>query len=185
MLKRKEWSGYALHWGGHYFDAAFYRRISPPQYANVGWLGAYERERLLIPRTSPRIEALYTEGCLFASNNFFVATLRSGGSVDELALVFAYLNSSLPTSLHRLRYPRSDKLFPEVKIQHLVDLPVPLDAVTASRQDRRAALDCMLDASKGRLTADEVREACEKIAFSLVAPSVLQALRALAVEESE
>jgi hypothetical protein len=148
-----------LPWDGHYFDAAAYAALAPPLYARATGLDRHRGPKLAIPRTVPHITAYLDDTGLLLSNNFFVAT------ADDLLPAWVWLNSRLATLVWRLTFPRDPRLFPELKINHLNDLPLPpitrsaclpLGDFRGTMADLRARCDAVVAAA---LPVDLVAEA--------------------------
>jgi hypothetical protein len=131
ILRGDEVSPFRIGWAGKWvrYDRAIVDRAAG-EYANLGHVHYFTSPKLLVRRTGDRLLAAFDDAQFFASNNFFVALVRGGTGVPLCGLE-ALLNARLATWFFRAIQPRTGRLFAEVKITHLEDLPVP-QALTAS-----------------------------------------------------
>lgn len=151
-----------LPWDMRYFSAQEYERLEPPLYARAGDLTQHSNPKIVVPRTSPRVMAYLDRTGLLVSNNFFVGVVPA----DENGLLdfcYVYLNSLLPTLLHRLMFPRSLDLFPEVKINHLYQLMVPFRGKTSS-----AITALARRGTSGELRWREFRKRCSDCVMNML-----------------
>lgn len=132
LFGRDELRPYTLSWAGKWVRlSAVPERRTRERYANIGRPEWYERPKVVVRRTGDRITAAVDEHGRFASNNFFVIVPRPD---HELSLhgLCAVLNSAFATWWFRTVEPRKGRAFAEVKIKHLMALPVPAAARSAA-----------------------------------------------------
>ena len=126
LFGRDELAPYHLGWRGQYIrlSAAPQSRSRPGRYANTGRPEWFNRQKLLIRRTSDRVVAAIDREQRYASNNFFVVFPRTDGplSLDGLC---ALLNSGFMTWFFRTIEPRQGRIFAELKIKHISTFPLP------------------------------------------------------------
>ncbi len=123
---RDEISPLKMTWGGKWIQLdpkAFDRDAG--DYFNIGDENLHKSRKILVRRTGDRIiAALDTEG-FYASNNFFLCVPKEGTTWDQAVFVAMYLNSRFATWYFRTIQPRTNRLFAELKITHLSEIPVP------------------------------------------------------------
>ncbi len=105
------------------YDASFIAR-QDGGYASLGRPAYHASPKLLLRRTGDRLIAALDRDGLCASNNLFVARLRTDCPVP-IDFLEGYLNSALATWCFRARVPRAGRLFAELKLTHLRAIPVP------------------------------------------------------------
>ncbi|MCK6483031.1 MAG: N-6 DNA methylase [Phycisphaerae bacterium] len=126
VFGRDEVRPFRVSWRGKYvrYDPRIIAQEGG-EYANLGRPQFFERPKILIRRTGDRVVAAYDRNRFYASNNYFVAFPQHDVSEDMIAVVEAVLNSSLATWFFRAIQPRTGRLFAELKLEHLRDLPMP------------------------------------------------------------
>jgi hypothetical protein len=160
IFGRDELRPHVLRWNGRFVRlSAVPARRSRERYANLGRREWHEQDKVLVRRTGDRIIAAVDGLGRFASNNFFLITPHTEHLLSLHGLS-ALLNSALMTWIFRAVEPRKGRAFAEVKIKHLVDLPIPspgrsecktLNALGEERatsgNERAAELDAAIDAA--------------------------------------
>jgi hypothetical protein len=141
IVGRKEIARYRLDWAGAWLDlepGAIDRAAG--DYANLGRPEWHGPDKLLVRRTGDRIIAAHDAEGYYASNNMFVVIPLTSMDGDELGAYTALLNSAFMTWYFRTVQPRTGRLFAELKIEHLVDFPVPEQTSWAAAVPRLAGL---------------------------------------------
>jgi hypothetical protein len=121
---------YSIEWRGKYIRlGAVPERRTKQRYANVGKDEWFRSPKVVVRRTGDSIQAAVDPAGRYVSNNFFVVvpTAQAAISLDGLCAV---LNSSLITDYFRTVEPREGRAFAEVKIKHLVRIPLPASVAT-------------------------------------------------------
>ncbi|MGH9868192.1 MAG: TaqI-like C-terminal specificity domain-containing protein [Candidatus Polarisedimenticolia bacterium] len=128
LMGRGELRPYVLRPAGWrvVYDPSVVRRHRG-EYANLGRAAWYAPPKLMVRRTGDRVVAAVDRAGLKASNNVFVVR-RRGGAGASLACLAAWLNSTLATWWFRAVVPRAGDLFAELKLEHLVRLPIVMPA---------------------------------------------------------
>jgi hypothetical protein len=151
-----------LHWEGRYIqlDASRFDRRRGDYY-NIGDPALYATDKILVRRTGDFVLAAPDFEHYFCSNNFFLLVPSVEMSRSRLLYTAAALNSPFATAFFRLIQPRKGKLFAELKITHLEDIPVPFFGDTVADNegfglmeaapDYGAALPAFIDRLSGRL----------------------------------
>ena len=155
IVGRDELGRGRVDWGGTWLDldpTAIDR--SAGDYARVGRPEWFERSKILVRRTGDRVVAAHDERGYYCSNNMFVVIPRAPMTDDEQRAYVALLNSALLTWYFRTVQPRAGRLFPELKIHHLLSFPVPA-SVESLIGLRGAPVDDAVFALY-TLTADEI-----------------------------
>ncbi len=126
IMRGRELYPYGIDWSGTYIrlDAIPSQRTKEA-YANLGKIDWYEQDKILVRRTGDRIIAALDRNDWFASNNFFVIFPRRSCAL-ALEGLCALLNSRPMTWYFRTIEPRKGRVFAELKIKHLQQLPLPL-----------------------------------------------------------
>ena len=130
LFKGVELAKYGLMWGGKYVD--YNNQIIDKQkgeYANLGRLEYFDNQKILVRRTGDHILAALDLKKYVVSNNFFVVYLTKEKNVFnvELKYILGVLNSKLATWYFTAIQPRKGRLFAEIKINHLKEIPVNLN----------------------------------------------------------
>lgn len=127
ILGRGELSRGRVEWGGarwlNLSSDAIDREAG--DYAHVGRREWYERPKILVRRTGDRVVAAFDGDGYYCSNNMFVVLPREIMSDDRMRAYVTVLNSRLLTWYFRTVQPRAGRLFPELKINHLLAFPIP------------------------------------------------------------
>jgi len=126
IFGRDEISPMLLTWAGRYIQLdpnAFNREAG--EYFNLGDPNLHRSPKLLVRRTGDYLLAAVDNKGFFCSNNFFLCVPRPGVAWEKVLYVCAVLNSRFATWFFRAIQPRTGKLFAELKITHLEDIPIP------------------------------------------------------------
>jgi len=129
LFKGTEVNRYLERWSGKYVN--YNKEIikkDKNEYANLGKREYFINRKILVRRTGDRILATIDENNYFASNNFFVLYKKDKKKQVDLNLkyILAILNSKIGTWYFLTIQPRRGKLFAEIKINHLTEIPVPI-----------------------------------------------------------
>jgi adenine-specific DNA-methyltransferase len=136
----RELQRYRLRWGGRWLDRDARLDRAAGEYANLGRPEWHERQKIVVRRTGDHLVAALDRDGRWVSNNLFVVVPRAAMSTDELAAHVAWLNSAFATWYFRTIQPRTGRLYAELKIQHLTDIPLPEPARWAGVAADLAAL---------------------------------------------
>lgn len=126
IVGKGELARFHLAWAGRWLDrdpAALDRDAG--DYANLGRPEWHLAQKLIVRRTGDHIVCAFDANGYHVSNNAFVVVPRRDMSEDELRGYAGLLNSRFLTWYFRAVQPRVGRLFAELKINHLVDLPLP------------------------------------------------------------
>jgi hypothetical protein len=116
---------YRIRWAGNYIRlGAMPRERTRERYANLGKTEWHESVKVLVRRTGDRIIAAVDTDRRYVSNNFFLILPGETCGFNVWGLC-AFLNSSFSTWFYRTVEPREGRVFAEVKIKHLSQLPLP------------------------------------------------------------
>ncbi len=127
LFKGIETGRYFTRWGGKYinYDKNLIDKKNG-EYANLGKRENFGNKKLLGRRTGDRIIATIDDSGYIVSNNFFVLYDKET-SEFSLKAILAILNSQLGTWYFNAIQPRKGKLFAEIKINHLSQIPIHKD----------------------------------------------------------
>jgi len=146
IFGREEIRRYEMDWKGQWvnYNPEIINKRSG-EYANLGHEYYFSLPKILVRRTGNYILAVPDFDGYFASNNQFVV-FKKNQQVDQkkrkeeppsLFYFTGILNSNSMTWYFRTVQPVSGNLFPELKINHIHDFPVPqMDIYNASDQDQ-------------------------------------------------
>jgi hypothetical protein len=112
-------------------------------------------EKLLVRRVGDRLVAAHDRSQHYCVHTLYTARPRSDGGYP-LKFLLALLNSRVLQFVHRKTNPQKGKVFPEVRIYSLNDLPVPSLSTGARREraDRIAGFaDRVIEAAAGLASA--------------------------------
>jgi hypothetical protein len=128
IVGRDEVQRFSVQWGGRWLNldpSALDRGAG--DYAHIGRAEWHQRPKIVVRRTGDRIVAAFDERGLYCSNNVFVVLPREPMDDVEQRGYVALLNSRLLTWYFRTVQPRAGRVFPELKINHLLSFPVARD----------------------------------------------------------
>jgi len=125
IFGRDEISPMLLTWAGRYIqlDATCFDRAAG-EYFNLGDPDLHRSRKILVRRTGDHLLAALDNDGLFCSNNFFLCVAKPAVTWERVLYTCALLNSRFATWFFRAIQPRTGKLFAELKITHLEDIPV-------------------------------------------------------------
>lgn len=126
LFKGVEVSRYFENWAGKFvnYDRGIINKTAG-EYANLGRGEYFSNKKILVRRTGDKIIATIDKDGYFVSNNFFVIYKNNPGDKVSLEFILAVLNSHIGTWYFLAIQPRKGKLFAEVKINHLAEIPIP------------------------------------------------------------
>ena len=167
-----------LAWAGKYIqlDPTRFDRATG-DYFNLGDPDLYARHKILVRRTGDFVLAAPDFEGRFCSNNFFILVPREQMPTHRLIYAAAALNSPLATLYFRTIQPRTGKLFAELKITHLEDIPIPFFGDALADEEGLRVLSAgddsgndatALAAFRDRLL-DRIHEAAPQVAATLEA----------------
>jgi hypothetical protein len=113
-----EWAGRYIQLDGRRFDRA------KGDYYNLGDRALYAADKILVRRTGDFVLAAPDFSGFYCSNNFFLLVPKIDMPRPRILYAAAVLNSRLATGYFRLIQPRTGKLFAELKITHLEEIPL-------------------------------------------------------------
>lgn len=128
----RELARYRLRWAGRWLDRDARLDRAAGEYANLGRPEWHERPKIVVRRTGDHLVAALDPDGRWVSNNLFVVVPRAAMSTAELAAHVAWLNSAFATWYFRTIQPRTGRLYAELKIVHLADIPLPEPAAWAA-----------------------------------------------------
>ncbi len=145
IFKGVEVEKYSENWGGKYinYDKALIDK-EKGEYANLGRKEYFNNEKILVRRTGDKIIATIDNRGYIVSNNFFVLYNKESLKYN-LKTILAILNSKMGTWYFIAIQPRRGKLFAEIKINHLNQIPIHKD-INNSKLDE--LIDCQLSLNK-------------------------------------
>jgi len=123
---RDEIAPLRLNWRGKWIQldpSAFDR--DKGDYFNIGDAELYRQKKILVRRTGDYVMAAVDKHGLYASNNFFICIPKPSVNWDLLCYCAAMLNTRFSTWYFRSIQPRTGRLFAELKITHLTEIPIP------------------------------------------------------------
>ncbi|MDP2638675.1 MAG: TaqI-like C-terminal specificity domain-containing protein [Candidatus Azambacteria bacterium] len=125
LFKGVEVERYFEHWAGKFvnYDKSIIDKNNK-EYANFGKMEYFKNEKILVRRTGDKIIATIDKDGYFTSNNFFVLYPKNQLKKINLKYILAILNSNLGTWYFTAIQPRKGKLFAEIKINHLAEIPI-------------------------------------------------------------
>ncbi len=94
-------------------------------YFNLGDPQLHRARKILVRRTGDRVIAALDSVGLFSSNNFFLCVPNPPLTWEEVCYCAAVLNTPFVTWYFRAIQPRAGRLFAELKITHLSEIPIP------------------------------------------------------------
>ncbi len=126
IFGRDEIKPMSLTWKGKHIqlDPARFDKENG-EYYNIGDSTLFEQPKILVRRTGDFILAALDFEGRYCSNNFFIVVPKKAMSKESLIYTCATLNMPLATLYFRAIQPRTGKMFAELKITHLEDIPVP------------------------------------------------------------
>ncbi len=124
LFKGVEIGRYFESWGGRYinYDKNLIKK-EEGEYANLGKEEYFEGDKLLVRRTGDKIIAAIDNNGYIVSNNFFILFNKKETNFN-LKAILAILNSNLGSWYFNAIQPRKGKLFAEIKINHLSQIPI-------------------------------------------------------------
>lgn len=133
IFGRNEIKRYQLNWNGKWvnYDPQLIDK-NKGEYAGLGKKEYFETPKLVVRRTGDYILAALDEEGYYFSNNVFVCLPKPSSSLD-MKYVLGVLNSNVATWFYRKIQPRKGKLFAELKINVLKQ--IPLKAVSKKKQN--------------------------------------------------
>jgi len=174
IFGRDEIAPMLLAWAGKFIqlDPSRFDRAAGDYY-NLGDPGLYARIKILVRRTGDFVLAAPDLEGRFCSNNFFILVPNNAEMpVYRLMYAAAALNSAIATLYFRTIQPRTGKLFAELKITHLEDIPIPFFGDTFADEEGRRFLSAseppasLLAAFRTRLFA-RIGEVAPQVAAAL------------------
>ncbi|MBW2321268.1 MAG: Eco57I restriction-modification methylase domain-containing protein, partial [Deltaproteobacteria bacterium] len=133
IVGRNEIKRYQLNWNGKWvnYDPQLINK-NKGEYAGLGKKEYFETPKLVVRRTGDYILAALDNKGYYFSNNVFVCLPKPGSSLD-MKYVLGVLNSNVATWFYRKIQPRKGKLFAELKINVLKQ--IPLKVVSKKKQN--------------------------------------------------
>jgi len=124
IFGRKEVQRFKIEWSGKWvnYNPNIVDR-KKGEYAGLGNPEYFDNKKIVVRRTGDYILAALDESGYYFSNNIFVC-LPKGNSNLDMKYVLGILNSKLATWFYRTIQPRKGKLFAELKINILKQIPI-------------------------------------------------------------
>jgi len=124
IFGRNEIRPFKITWSGRWvnYDKNIIHK-DQGEYANLGKRSFHEAVKILVRRTGDTVVAALDEQGHFASNNLFLCIPDTLGQ-HHIGYCLALLNSEFATWYFRSTNPRTGRLFSELKINHLNDIPM-------------------------------------------------------------
>ena len=124
IFGRNEVSRYLLNWNGKWvnYDKNIINK-SRGEYAGLGKPRYFSEPKIIIRRTGDYILGALDENGYYFSNNSFVCLAKENSELN-VKYVLGILNSKLATWFYRSVQPRKGKLFAELKINVLKQIPM-------------------------------------------------------------
>lgn len=140
LFGRDEIHPMLVTWGGKYIQLDEGRfDFDAGDYFNVGNVDLHRSKKILVRRTGDRVLAAMDLKGHFCSNNFFLCVPGAELTGEQVHYVCAVLNTRFATWFFRAIQPRTGRLFAELKITHLEDIPIPfLETPWATKQGQVA-----------------------------------------------
>jgi type I restriction-modification system DNA methylase subunit len=123
---RDEIKPFSMTWKGKWIqlDESRFNK-NDGEYFNLGDVSLHRSKKILVRRTGDLILAGYDGEGYFSSNNYFLVLPNDNSSSRVIIFLLFVLNSKFSTWFFRSIQPRKGKLFAEVKIVHLGQIPIP------------------------------------------------------------
>ena len=124
IFGRDEIRPFSITWSGrwvHYDESIINKDVG--EYANLGNPALHEALKILVRRTGDTVIAAIDDRSYFVSNNLFLC-IPDDHADEYLWFCLALLNSQFATWFFRSINPRTGRLFAELKINHLKDIPM-------------------------------------------------------------
>ena len=124
IFGRDEVRPFGIKWSGRWvhYDANIINR-DIGEYANLGNPAYHEALKILVRRTGDTVVAALDDHSYFVSNNLFICIPKNLDD-EHLWFCLALLNSEFSTWFFRAINPRTGRLFAELKINHLNEIPM-------------------------------------------------------------
>lgn len=125
IFGREEIGRYYLSWNGKWvnYDRDIVDKLLG-EYAGLGRPEYFNSPKLVVRRTGDYILAAVDEEEYYFSNNVFVCLPHKQSGID-IKFALGILNSKVSTWFYRTIQPRKGKLFAELKINVLKQIPIP------------------------------------------------------------
>jgi len=153
IFGRKEVGKYRLIWNGKWvnYDKSIIDK-SRGEYAGLGRSEYFSKPKIIVRRTGDYILGALDENGYYFSNNFFVCFAKENLEINA-KYILGILNSKLATWFYRSIQPRKGKIFAELKINVLKQ--IPMKETTLSNQKLIGGLvEKVLIAKKKESSAD-------------------------------
>jgi len=124
IFGRDEISKYHLFWKGKWvnYDKNIINKVSG-EYAGLGKPEYFEKHKIIVRRTGDFILGALDEDGYYFSNNVFVCVPKKDSGLS-IKYVLGILNSKFATWFYRTVQPRKGKIFAELKINVLKQIPI-------------------------------------------------------------
>lgn len=124
IFGRKEVQRFKIEWSGKWvnYNPNIVNRAKG-EYAGLGNPEYFNNKKIVVRRTGDYILAALDENGYYFSNNIFVCLPKRDSNLD-MKYVLGILNSKLSTWFYRTIQPRKGKLFAELKINVLKQIPI-------------------------------------------------------------
>lgn len=153
IFGRDEVKRYYLHWNGKWVN--YNKKIidkDKGEYAGLGKVEYFENNKLVVRRTGDFILANIDLNNYYFSNNVFICPPKSNLHLN-LLYILGILNSKFITWFYRTIQPRKGRLFAELKINVLKQLPIR--SIDFSNKSEKAMHDKLVRLARQMLENQE------------------------------
>lgn len=166
IVSGSEISPMQVTWGGRYIQLnPDYFDANIGEYYNIGNASLHESPKIIVRRTGDFILAAVDSVGYYCSNNYFLCVPKLSIDWNIVFYICAYLNSRFATWYFRTIQPRTGKLFAELKITHLEEIPILFtDDIWAEDTGRRfrIMLDKTTDKESMKIALNEFNDELER-----------------------
>jgi len=164
IFGREEIGRYYLSWNGKWvnYNKNIIKRAMG-EYAGLGKPEYFEKPKIVVRRTGDYILGALDEDMYYFSNNVFVCLPHKQSDID-IKFALGILNSKLSTWFYRTIQPRKGKLFAELKINVLKQIPLP----EVSREKQKPLIDLVAKIIKSKKLARDADTSIDEEAINRV-----------------
>ncbi|MBN1971506.1 MAG: hypothetical protein JW870_19230 [Candidatus Delongbacteria bacterium] len=168
IFGREEIGKYHLLWNGKWvnYNKNIIDKVNG-EYAGLGKPEYFEKHKIVVRRTGDFILGTLDEDGYYFSNNLFVCVPKKDLSIN-LKYVLGILNSKLATWFYRTVQPREGKIFAELKINVLKQIPIK-ESSLSNQKTIIELVDKILIAKKNKLKIDTsiMENAINKLVYDI------------------
>jgi hypothetical protein len=168
IFGRDEISKYYLFWNGKWvnYDKNIINKVNG-EYAGLGKPEYFEKHKIVVRRTGDYILGAFDGAGYYFSNNAFVCVPKKDSEIN-MKYVLAILNSKLATWFYRTVQPRKGKLFAELKINVLKQIPIK-ETSTDNQKQIIELVDKIISVKKENSKADagSIEDVIDQLIFDI------------------